>query len=171
MMNVTLNTASVYDRLNAFFVYVTKQQKMMKVEEFYNRTGITNGYFRAANKKQRDEGIRKDVNVGTLLKVLNVFSNANLEYFVYGKGSFFLEDGQTYQEKKVVVVSDDPSKGGRPYYNVDFLGGFDEVYNDQTIIPTSYINIPEDNRDNYVWVNLTGQARHPVIQWGNKRCM
>lgn len=171
MMNVTLNTASVYDRLNAFFVYVTKQQKMMKVEEFYNRTGITNGYFRAANKKQRDEGIRKDVNVGTLLKVLNVFSNANLEYFVYGKGSFFLEEGQEYQEKKVVVISDDPSKGGRPYYNVDFLGGFDEVYNDQTIIPTSYINIPEYNRDNYVWVNLTGHSMHPVIQSGDKICI
>ena len=161
MTNATLTTA--YDRLNAFFVYVTKQQKMMKVEEFYNRTGITNGYFRAANKKQRDEGIRKDVNVGTLLKVLNVFTNANLEYFIYGKGSFFLEDGQTYQEKKVVVVSDDPSKGGRPYYNVDFLGGFDEIYNDQTIIPTSYINIPEYNRDNYVWVNLTGHSMHPII--------
>ena len=144
---------------------------MMKVEEFYKRTGITNGYFRAANKKQRDEGIHKDVNVGTLQKVLKVFTNANLEYFIYGKGSFFLEDGQTYQEKRVVVVSDNPSKGGRPYYNVDFPGGFEEVFNDHNITPTSYINIPEYNRDNYVWVNLTGHSMHPVIQSGDKICI
>ncbi len=166
--NVTLATTA-YDRLNAFFEYITKQQKVMRVDEFYKATGIANGYFRAGNKKV-SEGSRKDVNVGTIQKVLKVFSNANLEYFICGNGGYFLEEGQTYQKKKVVVVSDNP-QSGRPYYNVDFLGGFDELFNDQTITPTSYINIPEYNKENYVWVNLTGHSMHPVIQSGDKICI
>lgn len=127
--------------------------------------------FPCCKQKAARRGRKERRNVGTLLKDLNVFTNANLEYFVYGIGSYFLEDGQTYQEKKVVVVSDNPSKVGRPYYNVDFLGGFEEVFNDQAVIPTSYINIPEYNRDNYVWVNLTGHSMPPVIQSGDKICI
>ncbi len=46
---------------------------------------------------------------------------------------------------------------GVPYYDVDFVGGFDIVFNDQTMKPTCYVNHPDYN-DCTCWVNLRGDS-------------
>ena len=56
---------------------------------------------------------------------------------------------------------------GRPYYNVDFIGGFDMVFNDQTTNPEYNIDFAPYNRDGVVWCNITGHSMEPKISHGD----
>ena len=56
---------------------------------------------------------------------------------------------------------------GSPYYNVDFIGGFDFVMNDQTNHPDYYINYPPYNKEGVVWCNLTGHSMEPELSNGD----
>lgn len=56
---------------------------------------------------------------------------------------------------------------GSPYYNVDFIGGFDFVMNDQTNRPDYYINYPPYNKEGVVWCNLTGHSMEPELSNGD----
>ena len=56
---------------------------------------------------------------------------------------------------------------GSPYYNVDFIGGFDLLLNDQTVNPDFYINYPPYNKEGVVWVNLTGHSMEPELSNGD----
>ena len=60
---------------------------------------------------------------------------------------------------------------GTPYFDVDFLGGFDEMVNDQTIMPSYYIDIQPYNRNGNVWCNITGDSMSPRINSGDKICI
>lgn len=52
-------------------------------------------------------------------------------------------------------------KIGAPYYDVDFIGGFDLVFNNQ-IAPSYYIDFAPFN-DVDAWVNITGHSMYPLI--------
>lgn len=55
---------------------------------------------------------------------------------------------------------------GVPYYNVDFIGGFDLIVNDQTINPEYYIQFkPYDKAT--CWCNITGHSMEPEISHGD----
>lgn len=55
---------------------------------------------------------------------------------------------------------------GTPYYDVDFIGGFDLVYNDQSVNPTYHIQFQAyENAD--CWVNITGHSMEPLISHGD----
>ena len=56
---------------------------------------------------------------------------------------------------------------GAPYYNVDFIGGFDLVLNDQTINPDYYINFEPYNKPGVVWCNITGHSMEPELSNGD----
>lgn len=56
---------------------------------------------------------------------------------------------------------------GAPYYNVDFIGGFDLVLNDQTNNPDYYINFPPYNKEGVVWCNITGHSMEPELNNGD----
>ena len=55
---------------------------------------------------------------------------------------------------------------GVPYYDVDFIGGFNQVYNDQTMTPSYMINFPPYNRAT-CWCNITGHSMEPEISSGD----
>ncbi|MDC7140295.1 LexA family transcriptional regulator [Bacteroides finegoldii] len=56
---------------------------------------------------------------------------------------------------------------GAPYYNVDFIGGFDLTFNDQTQNPDYYINYYPYNKEGVVWCNVTGHSMEPKINHGD----
>ena len=56
---------------------------------------------------------------------------------------------------------------GAPYYNVDFIGGFDIVLNDQTINPDYYINFAPYNKPGVIWCNITGHSMEPELNNGD----
>jgi len=58
------------------------------------------------------------------------------------------------------------NNGGVPYYDVDFHGGFDFVFNDQTIQPSFNIDYAPYN-DCDAWINVTGKSMSPFISHGD----
>lgn len=56
---------------------------------------------------------------------------------------------------------------GRPYYDVDFLGGFDVMVNDQTATPAYFIDFTPYNKDGVCWCNITGRSMEPKIEHGD----
>lgn len=97
--------------------------------------------------------------------------NVSYKWLVNGEGSMFLADS----DNNVPVVADTPSventptisySHGKPYYNVDFLGGFDIVLNDQTINPEYLIDFKKyDDAD--CWCNVSGHSMEPLISNGD----
>lgn len=55
---------------------------------------------------------------------------------------------------------------GVPYYDVDFIGGFDIVLNDQTIDPEYLIDFKKYNEAT-CWCNVTGHSMEPEITHGD----
>ena len=64
------------------------------------------------------------------------------------------------------IRSESPNKGA-PYYDVDFLGGFDITFNDQTINPEYNIDFKPFNKQGVRWVNITGHSMEPKINHGD----
>lgn len=56
---------------------------------------------------------------------------------------------------------------GKPYYNVDFVAGFDLIINDQTTKPEYMIDFAPYNKCD-CWCNATGNSMHPTISHGDK---
>lgn len=70
------------------------------------------------------------------------------------------------------VIRSEPSVSytlskGAPYYDVDFLGGFDLTFNDQTITPEYNIDFKPFNKPGVTWVNITGHSMEPKINHGD----
>ena len=85
------------------------------------------------------------------------------EWLLTGKGNMLKEEGK--EDASAPVVSYDP-KVGQPYYDVDFLGGFSEVYNSQISVPDRNIIVPGFDRAN-LWCNVTGHSMEPKINHGD----
>lgn len=55
---------------------------------------------------------------------------------------------------------------GVPYYDVDFVGGFDFMINDQTVTPSGYLNVDKFSRATCL-CNITGHSMEPEINHGD----
>ena len=66
---------------------------------------------------------------------------------------------------KKAKISYNPAVG-TPYYDIDFFGGFSEVFNDQTALPTCNIVVPGLEKAT-VWCNVTGHSMDPRINHGD----
>ena len=87
------------------------------------------------------------------------------EWLLTGNGSMLKT---ALQEAMAVepVRSESPNKGA-PYYDVDFLGGFDLTFNEQTINPEYNIDFKPFNKPGVTWVNITGHSMEPKINHGD----
>lgn len=86
------------------------------------------------------------------------YAGVNIDWLLTGKGSMLKSE----QPTPVVSYST-----GRPYYNVDFIGGFDLVLNDQTINPEYNIDFAPYNKEGVLWCNVTGHSMEPEIHHGD----
>lgn len=99
------------------------------------------------------------------------FSNAgysaiiNLDWLLTGKGSMLRNEQSKVKTSETPSINKDYS--GAPYYNVDFIGGFDLMINDQTINPDYYINYRPFNKEGILWCNLTGHSMEPELLSGD----
>lgn len=84
------------------------------------------------------------------------------QWLLSGQGSM-LKDGENAEIP--AFVSTDKNVG-KPYYDVDFLGGFDEVFNSQVSIPACNIVVPGFEKAN-LWCNVTGHSMEPKITHGD----
>ena len=79
------------------------------------------------------------------------------EWLLTGRGDM-LRDASSH-------ISHVPSVGV-PYYDVDFLGGFDSIYNDNTTVPMHNIVSVVCPRAE-MWCNITGHSMEPTISNGD----
>lgn len=87
----------------------------------------------------------------------------NINWLLTGEGSMLCAES----EKEEKLPSVNQTYEGAPYFNVDFIGGFDLIVNDQTVNPDFYINYPPYNQEGVVWCNLTGHSMEPEISNGD----
>ena len=89
----------------------------------------------------------------------NKFPEVSRTWLLTGEGEMLKNDCQS-------EISVNHQGKGVPYYDVDFIGGFDMVCNDQTPNPSCHINFPQYNSADF-WVNVTGHSMEPEISHGD----
>lgn len=90
-------------------------------------------------------------------KITDAFPSINIEWLLKGTGNM--------NKEKFAIVNYETK--GSPYYNVDFIGGFEIMINDQTINPDYYIDFEPYNKPGVVWCNITGHSMEPAITHGD----
>ena len=154
------------------------------MKTFYSKQEVLNRLKEAHN-------IQKDTDLATLLGISKstlsnwvsrdtidydrVFSKCeqiNIDWLLTGRGSMLKEDGMSLiGDKEAKKEENLPEVNyeykGAPYYNVDFIGGFDLVLNDQTRNPDYYINFMPYNKEGVIWCNITGHSMEPELNNGD----
>nr|DAU53011.1 MAG TPA: hypothetical protein [Caudoviricetes sp.] len=136
-------------------LYQYLEFKELKPTYLEKEIGLSNGYIGVQKKRNADMG------EGILLKILDYCRDMDPVWLLTGKGDMLIKN-----ENNIVPTCNINHKGS-PYYNVDFIGGFDVIVNDQTINPDFYINYPPYNKEGVIWCNLTGHSMEPEISNGD----
>lgn len=135
-------------------------QKGVSAYEFYKESGVTRGIL------QQNNGISED----NIARFLAYAPDVSVEWLITGRGNMLSTMQEKRQEKSnegenLPKVSYDPTLG-KPYYDVDFLGGFDEIVNSQVTIPANNIVIQGFEKADF-WCNVTGHSMEPKINHGD----
>lgn len=135
-------------------------QKGVSPYEFYKESGVTRGIL------QQNNGISED----NIARFLAYAPDISVEWLITGRGEMLSTMQEKKQEKsdseeKLPKVSYNPAIG-KPYYDVDFLGGFNEIVNSQVTIPTNNIVIQGFEKADF-WCNVTGHSMEPKINHGD----
>lgn len=145
---------TIKDRILSFL-----KEKGIKMADFCDMTGISKSNFKGI-------AMESDLGGDKIVKILTCFPSLSADWLILG-------DGQMEKEDKILpsnpecVPQVNKEFNGSPYYNVDFIGGFDLLMNDQTVNPDFYINYPPYNKEGVVWVNLTGKSMEPELSNGD----
>lgn len=130
--------------------------KGISVSAFERSIGMSNASFGKSLKNRGAIGTDK------LENILNTYPDLSVDWLFYGKGSMFNDDTPNTVEQ---VVSNIPGTG-IPYYDVDFIGGFDEIFNCQAVVPACNIVVPGFGSAT-LWCNVTGHSMEPEINHGD----
>lgn len=139
------------ERIMAYIAY-----KGLTAQAFEKSAGLSN----AAVSKMGD-GTRRV----TLDKISNAYKDLNISWVLTGEGEMIKHDSNEEIPRQASVPMKSLTKGV-PYYDVDFIGGFDIVINDQTTRPDYFIDYRPYNKAT-CWCNITGQSMEPVINSGD----
>ena len=129
--------------------------------EFYKESGVTRGIL------QQNNGISED----NIARFLTYAPDVNIEWLLTSKGSMIKDGSTDIQISNDTTTSSMPTTSmnpgiGTPYYDVDFIGGFDEVFNSQVNIPATNIVIRGFEKAS-LWCNVTGHSMEPKINHGD----
>ncbi|MGB0871359.1 MAG: S24 family peptidase [Flavobacteriales bacterium] len=146
--------------------------KDVKPSVFEKRIALSNGYI--GTQKKRNGSLGEDV----LKKILDNCLDINPIWLLTGNGEMLLDEVKKENStivENTSVVNNIPTlpiipaiseNKGVPYYDVDFIGGFDLVANNQTIQPNFFIDFAPFNDADY-WVNISGKSMSPFISHGD----
>lgn len=137
-------TGSVKERLIEFL-----EHERVSKAEFGRKIGVSSAYVTS---------IRKSIDKDKVKSIALNYPNLNLDWLLYGEGEMLKTDQAAVKEYS--------TGGGVPYYAVDFLAGFDLVFNDQTAVPDGFISFPHI-RGAQAWVDISGKSMSPLIDPGD----
>lgn len=119
------------------------------------------------------KGKTKRISEDLSIKIVSVYPNINKVWLLTGEGEMLNSAQPSVAAPSVPNPSSfsfprktTDSGQGVPYYNVDFIGGFDLVLNDQTVLPEYYIDFKKYNSAD-CWCNVTGHSMEPEINPGD----
>ena len=153
------NISTIKDRILTFL-----ESEGIKKADFYSTTGISDSNFKGKNLSSQLGG-------DAIVKVLTSYPNLSADWLLVGAGSMLKDDLngiKTIDEANsstLPTTSMNPSIG-TPYYDVDFIWGFDEVFNSQVNIPATNIVIRGFEKAS-LWCNVTGHSMEPKINHGD----
>lgn len=133
------------ERIKEFINY-----KKISVRKFEMALGMSNGTIHNAVAKG------SSISSQWISKIALQFPDINPVWLVTGTGNMLNPEENL-----------DLANTKAPYYDVDFSGGFNEFYNDQTQRPTEYVECKSLKGVEY-WCNLKGHSMEPTIKDGER---
>lgn len=147
---------SIKERILTFL-----ERESIKKVDFFMATGIKDGNFKGKNMESQPGG-------DMLVKILSTYPEISADWLLTGQGSMLRTDTTPTEPTTPTItpsISHAPSQG-KPYYDVDFLAGFNEIFNDQTTLPMHNIIVPGFEKAQ-LWCNATGHSMAPKINHGD----
>lgn len=149
---------------------------LSRIQEIASNEGITIGAMErtiGASKGVLSRAINNgtDIQAKWLSIIVENYPRYSTGWLLTGAGSMLKDDLngiKTIDEADssfMPTTSMNPSVG-TPYYDVDFIGGFDEVFNSQVNIPATNIVIRGFEKAS-LWCNVTGHSMEPKINHGD----
>lgn len=149
---------------------------LSRIQEIASNEGITIGAMErtiGASKGVLSRAINNgtDIQAKWLSIIVENYPRYSTGWLLTGAGSMLKDDLngiKTIDEANpsfMPTTSMNPSVG-TPYYDVDFIGGFDEVFNSQVNIPATNIVIRGFEKAS-LWFNVTGHSMEPKINHGD----
>ena len=126
--------------------------KKISIRKFEISIGMANGAFGTALKKGTT------IHADKLETILNVYRDISAEWLMTGRGQMLLPENP--------MTSKFIGSGVVPFFDVDFLGGFAELYNEQKVVPDGYMSA-EIIKGAECWCVLTGHSMEPSIADGD----
>lgn len=117
--------------------------------------GLGDEYFNTPSKRGW-ESLHSSIYV----RIKRAWPYVNLDWIMTGKGDMIT--------KSALKAG---NGNGVPYFDVDFMGGFDEMINDQTSVPAYFVDFKPFNEKGNMWLNITGDSMAPRINSGDKICI
>lgn len=103
--------------------------------------------------------IKNGMSAPNLAKISSAYPELNIDWLLSGEGAM-LKSGIDTSIPKITTNK------GVPYYNVDFIGGFNLIENSQTTTPDYYIDFQKYNSAD-CWCDVTGHSMEPSISHGD----
>jgi hypothetical protein len=149
---------------------------LSRIQEIASNEGITIGAMErtiGASKGVLSRAINNgtDIQAKWLSIIVENYPRYSTGWLLTGLGTMLKDDSngiKTIDEatpSSIPATSMNPSIG-TPYYDVDFIGGFDEVFNSQVNIPATNIVIRGFEKAS-LWCNVTGHSMEPKINHGD----
>ena len=149
---------------------------LSRIQEIASNEGITIGAMErtiGASKGVLSRAINNgtDIQAKWLSIIVENYPRYSTGWLLTGAGSMLKDDLngiKTIDEANpsfMPTTSMNPSVG-TPYYDVDFIGGFDEVFNSQVNIPATNTAIRGFEKAS-LWCNVTGHSMEPKINHGD----
>ena len=157
------NSATIHERIALCVQFYGDGKNTL----FADKLGVSEGNIRGYIK-----GVVPKADV--LEKIVRTYDISS-EWLLTGKGEMKIsrphqikiEKNEENDEKNSDLPKMSLEKGeGKPYFDVDFLGGFDEVFNSQVSVPDCNVIVPGFEKAQ-VWCNVTGHSMEPKINHGD----
>lgn len=143
------------DRLKKAYEYLRNNGKVHTQQNVADIMGV-----KKENVSRAFNGNERYLTLGFITRFNNAFGNIfNIDWIIKEQGDMLISGN------KVTVPQISYTKGV-PYYNVDFIGGFDIVLNDQTTNPEYLIDFQKYNEAT-CWCNVSGHSMEPEINNGD----
>lgn len=149
---------------------------LSRIQEIASNEGITIGAMErtiGASKGVLSRAINNgtDIQAKWLSIIVENYPRYSTGWLLTGAGSMLKDDLKGIQTADEANPSTLPTTSmnpsvGTPYYDVDFIGGFDEVFNSQVNIPATNIVIRGFEKAS-LWCNVTGHSMEPIINHGD----